>query len=157
MSFPNRRLFSQAGFSLIEIIVVVTIIGVLCGIALPAYQKLQRRSINTRMVNELRVAAGALEFYVTEKGGWPPDGAGAWPVELTGYLPPPDRWNKPTPIGGSWSWALDIEGAAAALRINNYTIETSQAQDLDGMLDDGNLGTGHLFTLEQSLVYVLQK
>jgi prepilin-type N-terminal cleavage/methylation domain-containing protein len=148
---------SQAGFSLLEIIVVVTVIGLLVAIALPAYGKLQRKSINTLMTNELRVASGALEHYVFETGSWPPDGAGGWPAELTGYLPPPDRWSKPAPIGGAWAWALDMEEATASLRINNFTAPADQITELDQMMDDGNIETGSLMVTGTSLVYVLQK
>ena len=147
----------QAGFSLLELIVIVTIIGLLSAIALPAYQKLQRRSTNTALSNEIRVVAGALDFNVFEKGTWPPDGAGGWPEELTGYLPPPDRWSKPTPIGGTWAWALNTDDALASLRINDYTISADQTLDLDKMIDDGDLTTGNLVKSGPSLVYVLQR
>ena len=153
-SLPKK---SRAGFSLIEIIVIVTIIGLLAAIALPVYGKLQRKSVNTLMTNELRIASGALEFYVFENGVWPPDGAGGWPTELTGYLPPPDRWNKPSPVGGRWSWALDTDGTAASLRINNFTANTDQINELDYMMDDGSTTTGNLIVSETSLVYMLQK
>jgi len=145
-----------AGFSLLEIIVVVTIIGILCSLAIPAYKKLLRHSTNTLMSNELRVASGALEYYAFDKGTWPPDGNGGWPTELTGYLPPPDRWSQPTPIGGTWAWALNSDNTAASLRINNYTISDDQVSDIDKLIDDGNSTSGNLFKSGQALVYVLQ-
>jgi prepilin-type N-terminal cleavage/methylation domain-containing protein len=148
---------SRAAFSLLEIIVVVTVIGLLVSIALPAYGKLQKKSINTLMTNELRIASGALEYYVFDNGGWPPDGAGSWPTELTGYLPPPDRWNKPTPIGGTWAWALDTDEAAASLRINNFSAPVDQLTELDRMMDDGIPTTGNLLVTGTTLIYVLQK
>ncbi len=151
---PTSRAIS--GFSLLEIIVVVTVIGILCSLAIPAYKKLLRHSTNTLMSNELRVASGALEYYAFDKGTWPPDGKGGWPSELTGYLPPPDRWSQPTPIGGTWAWALNSDNTAASLRINNYTISDDQVADIDKLIDDGNSTSGNLFKSGQTLVYVLQ-
>ncbi|CAM2941809.1 type II secretion system protein [Rariglobus hedericola] len=157
MRSPSRPTLSAAGFTLLEIMVVVTMIGLLCAIAVPAYRKLQRRSVNTLTSNELRVASGALEYYVTDKGIWPPDGDGGIPAELIGYLPPPDRWNKPTPIGGSWSWSINTDGAAAALRINNFTALDDQIAAIDQMIDNGDTSSGTLFRSGQSLIYVLQQ
>ena len=151
---PSR---SFTGFTLLEIMIVVTVIGILCALAIPAYKKLVRHSTNTLMTSELRVASGALEYYSFDKGGWPPDGNGGWPAELTGYLPPPDRWNQPTPIGGTWAWALNTDNTAASLRINNYTIPDDQVDDIDKLVDDGSLTSGNLFKSGQSLVYVLQR
>jgi type II secretory pathway pseudopilin PulG len=157
MPFPKKRLFSAAGFSLIEIIVIVTIIGLLTAIAIPAYKKLQERSVNTLVFNEMRVASGALQYFVFEKGYWPPDGAGGWPPELLGYLPPPDRWHQPTPIGGTWAWSLNSDNTAASLRINNYTAPASQIAKIDELMDDGGIATGSLLTSGQTLIYVLEK
>lgn len=149
-----RRL---SGFTLLEIIVIVTVIGLLCAIAIPAYGKLQQRSINTLLSNELRVASGALEYYVFDKGSWPPDGDGSWPAELTGYLPPPDRWHKPTPIGGTWAWALNTDDTVASLRINNYTVTAAQITAIDRMIDDGDPLAGKVMIAGHSLVYVLER
>lgn len=137
--------------------VVVTIIGLLCAIALPAFKKLRERSANTLLSNELRVASGALNYYVFEKGTWPPDGAGGWPSELTGYLPPPDRWNQPTPIGGTWSWALNVDNNLASLRITNHLAPASQVAKFDKMIDDGDPATGSLLASGQTLIYILEK
>ncbi len=147
----------STGFSLLEIMVVVTVLGIICSLAIPAYKKLIRHTTNSLMSNELRVASGALEYYSVDKGTWPPDGNGGWPSELSGYLPPPDCWNQPTPIGGTWSWALNTDNALASLRINNYTIPEDQVADIDKLIDDGDPASGNLFKSGRSLVYVLQR
>jgi type IV pilus assembly protein PilA len=141
----------------VEIGVVVVVIGLLAAIAVPGYKKIIQRSTNTTMSSDIRAATGALEHYVFENGSWPPDGAGGWPTELTGYLPPPDRWNRPTPIGGTWSWALNTDGTTAALRISDFTAPANQVLKLDSMIDDGDLTTGTSFVIGNTLVYTLEK
>lgn len=153
----HPRAVRHAGFTLLELIVVVTIIGLLCAIAIPSYQKLKERSANTLVANELRVASAALEHYVFEQGDWPPDGAGSFPAELTGYLSPPERWNQTTPIGGSWAWALNNNNPVASLRINNYTAHNGQLASIDQIIDNNDLASGQLMISGQSLIYILQQ
>ena len=61
----------QAGFTLIELMIVVAIIGILAAIALPAYQDYTKRS----HVSEGLSLAGAAKLGVTEfyadRGEWP--------------------------------------------------------------------------------------
>jgi prepilin-type N-terminal cleavage/methylation domain-containing protein len=154
---PRCSSNGTAGFTLVEIGVVVAILGVLVSIAIPGYKKITERSTNTVMSNDFRAVTGALEHYALEQGSWPPDGGGGWPAELTGYLPPPDRWNRPTPIGGKWSWALDGDDAVAAVRISNFTAPISQLLKLDAMIDDGSIETGTSFVTGTTLVYALEK
>ena len=65
----------QAGFTLIELMIVVAIIGILAAIALPAYQDYTKRS----HVSEGLSLAGAAKMGVTEyysdKGQWPTSNA----------------------------------------------------------------------------------
>jgi len=61
----------QAGFTLIELMIVVAIIGILAAIALPAYQDYTARAQSTEALN----LAGGLKTqvveYYSDQGAWP--------------------------------------------------------------------------------------
>ena len=63
----------RRGFSLIELLIAVTIIGLLASIALPAYGDIQRRAFNTVAKSDLSSAIHFIEVYITENNGALPD------------------------------------------------------------------------------------
>ena len=64
---------AQKGFTLIELMIVVAIIGILAAVALPAYQDYTARSQMTEALNLAAGQKGAVTEYRADKGVWPAD------------------------------------------------------------------------------------
>ena len=61
----------QAGFSLLELIVVMAVLGILVAFALPAYQDATTRAREAVLKEDLQRMREALEQYLTDKGAYP--------------------------------------------------------------------------------------
>lgn len=58
--------FYEKGFTLIEIMIVIAIIGILAAIAIPQFSAYRKRSFNSLAISDLRHAAVAQEAYYVE-------------------------------------------------------------------------------------------
>ena len=67
----------QKGFTLIELMIVVAIIGILAAIAIPAYQNYTKRSHVSEGLSLAGGAKAAVTEYYSSKGEWPTSNAEA--------------------------------------------------------------------------------
>ena len=73
--FARTGMAKRSGFTLVELLVVISIIGVLVGLLVPAVFAV-RRTMNNGMVKiEVQALANAVEKYRTKYGDYPPDGS----------------------------------------------------------------------------------
>ena len=67
----------QKGFSLIELMIVIAILGILAVIALPAYQDYTARAQVSEAITLMEGQKSAIVEYYADKGDWPKDNKAA--------------------------------------------------------------------------------
>lgn len=149
---PGKRPPTSA-FSLVELMVAVTILSLLFLIAVPTYQKLQKKAKVAALVNDLRVFAAALQAHAHESGSWPPECLpGVVPTGMTTDEFKADDWTHPTPIGGQFDWEYNQMHVGVQYRAAITIVPTSSADyvrdddlllQIDQAIDDGNLTEGN--------------
>lgn len=125
MNVPNPLRRAVGGFTLIEVMIVVAILGILTAIALPSYQEYVRRGHRAEARAALLVVAQYLERLRTERNSYRPGGAApvvpaailrspiTGPARYTLAVAAPDGVSytvTATPVGGM---AGDVCGALA--------------------------------------------
>lgn len=144
------------GFTLVEIMIAVVIIGLLAAIAIPAFTKLRENTRMNAFINDLTTGAEAFESYAMDNGAWPPDGAAGIPPGMEGYINY-GTFGRTTQLGGDWDWDAGVFGLTAAFGVNAPTASLETFEKIDLKIDDGNLSTGSFRSRSGGYVMVLEE
>jgi len=139
---------NRSAFTLVEIMIVVAIIGLLAALALPAFAKARRQSMEKSFVEDIRIFEGGILTYAQTYGQYPADGpTGGLPVGMTPDDFKGTTWGTRTPMGGTWDY--DANNAAcgnckAAITVIIATDANDPTwKEVDALIDDGDLTTGN--------------
>ncbi len=132
------------GFTLVEILIVVVILGILAAIVVPAFGDAVGQTREGAFVSSLRNMAKGAEMYQARTGLYLPDSTtGVLPVGLETYIHASEFENG-TPIGGEWDTEFNDNGFTSAIGVVFTTDDPGDAAmtEIDALFDDGDLDAG---------------
>jgi len=157
--------FKQGGFTLVELMIVVAVIAVIVGIAVPAWMRARESAQKAGLINEIRNNSEAFQTYATDHlNNLPPtaDGFQIVPTGMASYLPQKNTWTTSPDGGGYWWWFNNTSRFPSLAQFNGFIalsktgLSAQQIQDIDSLLDDGNLDTGSFKGTSDFLFYGIQ-
>ena len=130
-SVRSDRQYRQAGFSLVELLVVLVIMGVLSALALPGYTRYVQRGNRTEVMAALLEAQHFMERYYSANGQYlsPANAVPMLPQRLQGI-----------PSQGTVRYQLSVREATANSYLLQAVPEGSMAGDVCGSLTINQTG-----------------
>lgn len=124
----------SSGFTLVELLIVIAIIGILIGLLLPAVNGVREAARRTDCQNQLKQIGLALQAYHEAHGHFPIGGQAApngshgysWWVDILPHIEQDALYDQldRDPNASSWGWSGDVPGAG---NTNNRDLLYEQA------------------------------
>lgn len=173
----------RAAYTLVEIAVVVTIIGILATLAVPYFKRVKESAIISTLENDLRIFSQEFIQYELNFGTYPESQKtpGAYPSGMEDRIS--NAWTLPSVIGGTYRWVYEAgnngkggsnggkgkgkggkgkDNSRAYIEITTNSseplrIDSTRLSEIDGDLDDGNTGSGYFQVSGMSIRYYLEQ
>jgi general secretion pathway protein G len=131
---PGNAPRGEGGFTFVEIVIAVLIVGILSAIAVPSYQKYLQKNKETTAISDINTIAGKLkEIMMENPDALPPDLA---TINVGNVLPLIDPWGNPYRYFPIYGHLADNPYMAGARRDHNLNPISSDF-DLYSMGPDG--------------------
>ncbi|RMF71816.1 MAG: prepilin-type N-terminal cleavage/methylation domain-containing protein [Acidobacteria bacterium] len=131
------------GFTLVELLITVAVIGIIAAIAVVNLMQALDRSRQSRTMADMRNLASAIQAYDSDVGRLPADGLTA--TQLVAVVGQNDLFENVTPNDG---WRHPFVYRAAA---GSYSLESYGKDGLDG---PGDISAATRFEFERDIVLV---
>ncbi len=144
MNLPSPNQIRSHGYTLVEIMVVVAIIGLLASLSIIAYSQHRTHALAVALGSEMRTFRDALEQCVIDTGDYD---LAAPAGQLSDVFEPYVRdtqWKSPSAVGGRWIVDSQLDGIRLCVGVVGFTTSTAPIELADRMFDDGNTGTGRM-------------
>ena len=171
----------RAAYTLVEIAVVVTIIGILATLAVPYFKRVKESAIISTLENDLRIFSQEFMQYELNFGTYPDTSTpGTYPNGMADRIS--STWIQSSVIGGTYRWVHASNngnggnggngngngGGGGGGNLYAYIeittnsseplrIDSTRLSEIDGDLDDGNTGSGYFQVSGMSIRYYLEQ